>query len=96
MEVVTADKGLAGSTLVWGGAVGPWHLRRRHSWIQLFTDSPTGPEHAGLSHFAVAEVELDSEAGDVKASARSWWGRWPSLRAPPRFGLLLMININDK
>lgn len=73
MEVVTADKGLAGSALVLGesGALGPWHLQRPHSWIQLFTDAPTGPEHAGLSHFALAEVELDREVSDVGARARS-------------------------
>lgn len=62
MEVVTADKGLAGSALVLGagrgggggGAAGSWHLQRHHSWIQLFPDSLTGPEQAGLSDFALA------------------------------------------
>lgn len=95
MEVVTADKGLAGSALGLGegGAVGPWHLQKHHSWIQLFTDSPTDAEYSGLSHFALAEVELDREISDAEARAWSWWGHWPSVRALPRFGLLLSVII---
>lgn len=53
--VVTADKGLAGGALGLGegGARRPWHLQRHHSWIQLFSVSPRGPEHSERSHFAL-------------------------------------------
>lgn len=54
--VVTADKGLAGRALALGEgrAVGFRHLQGHHSQIQLFTDCAKGPEHARLSHFALA------------------------------------------
>lgn len=65
MEVVTADKGLAGSALAprEGGAGHPWHLPRHHSWIQLFSVSPKAQNMQSFLILLWAKVELAREAG---------------------------------
>lgn len=73
MEVVTADKGLAGSALVLGEG-GPWVPGTCRDIIHGSSYSQTPPQARnmqGLLTVLWPEVELGREAGDVGAGRRA-------------------------